>query len=518
MSKAWPQSLLDASVYPHAVDELKLIETHISWVILTGEFAYKIKKPVNLGFLDFSSLALRQHYCQRELELNRRFSRDLYLETVAITGSEQQPRIDGDGEAIDYAVKMRQFDNRFLADNLARNGQLTDDLVRQMATTLARIHTQLPSIDDDSPYGSAEDFYAGASENFTQIRAYTVPPASQQTLIGLQQWTDKAYQGHQTLLQQRRQQGFVKDCHGDCHLGNIVVLNNEVTLFDCIEFNDSFRIRDTLAEAAFLSMDLCARNLAGQSQRFINTYLEHRGDYEGLSLFNLYRCYYAMVRAKVNALQHSAQQHPTLTHASDDKFFHYVALAERFTRSPTPGLVLMHGLSGSGKSWLAERLMTQFNAIRIRSDVERKRLFQQLPEALENDATELYGKPMSRKTFERLLVLSQAIIRAGYCCFVDATFLSRSTREPFIDWALNTQVPLAIVHCEADEAVIKHRLDTRKAQGNDPSDADYAIYQRQKDNAEPFLTEEIPYLIRVDTDSQESIDDAVSKLRQRLAS
>jgi aminoglycoside phosphotransferase family enzyme/predicted kinase len=517
MSKAWPETLLDNSVYSHPVDDVRLIETHISWVVLTGQFAYKIKKPVNLGFLDFTTLALRRHYCERELELNRRFCRDLYLDVVPVTGTWQQPRIDGNGRIFDYAVKMRQFDNRQLADNLARNGQLNDELVRGMAKTLARIHAELPSISETSEYGFAKDFYAAAMENFSQIRAYSLSREIQQSLAALEQWTGTVYQRNRPLLEQRRREGHVKDCHGDCHLGNIVILDGKITLFDCIEFNDSFRIQDTISEAAFLSMDLCARNLPEQSRRFVNIYLEYCGDYDALSLFNLFRCYYALVRAKVYLLRQPAPNQPAITAETHSEFYRYVTLAERFTEKNTGMLVLMHGLSGSGKSHVAEKVAAKFNAIRIRSDVERKRLFHLAPEQPGTNEPNLYSAEASRRTFDRLLALSQSIVVAGFGCIVDATFLSRAAREPFIHWATREKnIPLVILHCDASEPVILQRLQQRTVQGGDASDADCAVYRQQLSVAEPLSPDESVYLVSVDTEHADCIDFAVAQLTRLI--
>ncbi len=498
----WPNALLNPALYPHPVDKLQLIETHISWVILTGPFAYKVKKPLDLGFLDFTTAADREYYCYRELELNRRFSPDIYLDVVPISGTPQTPDLAGQGQAFDFAVKMRQFDNQQLADHLAQKGLLTDDLARQLAKTLARVHQELPSISEDCEYGYADDFFSAAMENFTQIRAYSLSEEILTSLTKLQDWMRETYQYCKPLLDSRRQEGYVKDCHGDCHLGNIVLIDDKITLFDCIEFNDSFRINDTVAEAAFLSMDLCARELAQQSQRFINTYLEYTGDYHALPVLNLFRCYDALVRAKVNLLRLPKGYDSTITRESQSDFYRYVQLAERFTVNQSVQLILMHGLSGSGKSYLAEKIASQRNAIRIRSDVERKRLFHLEPHQSGTQVTNLYSEETTRTTFERLLILSSTVIDAGFNCIVDATFLTQSSRQPFLQWAISQKIPVIIAHCVASESVILQRLQQRTQEANDPSDADSEIYQQQKEQAEPFAEQEHPYVITIDTEQQ----------------
>lgn len=514
MPDGWPHTLLHPAVFPDPVKELRLVETHISWVVLTGNFVYKIKKPVNLGFLDFSTLEKRRHFCRRELELNRRFSEELYLDVVPITGSLDSPLIGGEGNIIDYAVKMRQFDNRYLADHLAKNGLLQATDIDAIAETLAGFHDSLPAIHRDSPHGSAKQLYADAMENVTQIAAYPLPTATRQTLEELEQWTQENYQRCQPLLQQRRREGYVKDCHGDCHLGNIVMIEGRATLFDCIEFNDSFRVRDTIAEAAFLSMDLCARGLQERSLRFLNSYLEHSGDYRALPLLDLLRCYFAVVRAKVDLLRAPAKGHSDISPSTHPDFFHYLELARSFTYQKSPIIVLMHGLSGSGKSWLAERLAEKTAAIRIRSDVERKRLFG----ANHHATVGLYSEQASQRTFEYLNDLSQVVINAGFNCIVDATFLKQAVRAPFITSATRLRVPLAILHCQARESTILQRLQKRRAEGSDPSDADIQVYQAQKSKADGFTSEEKAWLIEIDTEEEGCVNLAVTQINKRSSS
>ncbi|MGB5324319.1 MAG: hypothetical protein WBN40_02690, partial [Pseudomonadales bacterium] len=254
----WIQNLLHADVFPHPVKALQLIETHISWIVLTGDFAYKVKKPLDLEFLDFSTLALRKYYCEKELVLNQRFSEGLYLEVVEITGSGLDPRIDGDGEVFEYALRMRQFDNDLLLDNLASSGGLSVEITHRLAALLARLHVQLPPAQETLSRLTAEQYFIAATQNFEQIQQYSLPDDIGIKLEKLKEWTRSTYQRHLPTMLSRQKEGFVKDCHGDCHLGNIVLVHNEVTLFDCLEFNDSLRLMDTIAESAFLSMDLCA--------------------------------------------------------------------------------------------------------------------------------------------------------------------------------------------------------------------------------------------------------------------
>lgn len=515
MATTWPQSLLDPAVYPHPVSTPSLIETHISWVILTGSFAYKLRKPVDLGFLDFTTLELRHRDCLRELDLNRRYSPSLYLSVVPVTGPSTAPRIDGTGEIIDYAVKMRQFDNAMLADNLAKHDQLTPALVAQLARTLAHFHTTFPAAAAAAAGAARAHFADAALQNFCQIDAYPLPGPLRDTLQQLEAWTISSLRSCQEQMEQRQQRGFIKDCHGDCHLGNIAVIDGEVALFDCIEFNDDFRVMDTIAEAAFLAMDLCARGLNEHAWRFLNDYLAYRGDYEGLALLNLYQCYYALVRAKVTLMRTPLAETPSISATSHPEVAHYIDLAQGFTRKQPPLMILMHGFSGSGKSWLAEHLSVLVGAVRIRSDVERKRLFGLLPEQSGATIPDLYTREASRKTFARLLELCAAVTDAGFTCIVDATFLHRSTRGPFIEWAQAHRVPWLIVDCQARENTIIERLQQRAADRHDPSDADATVYRQQTQNADSFTDEEQQRRITIDTEQTDCVATAVERLRRQ---
>lgn len=509
VSQHWPQTLLNSSVYPHPVAEPELIETHISWVILTGKFAYKIKKPVSMGFLDFSTLERRHYYCERELQLNRRFSEALYLDVVTINGDREHPVINGEGPVIDYAVKMRQFDNRLLADYLARNGQLTDVHIRQMARTLEDFHAGADAGDPQTAGQAVIALCRAIEENFSQMRQYPMAAEIVDSLSDRERWLTESLSRQRELMEQRLAQGFVKDCHGDCHLGNIAIIDGRVTLFDCIEFNDAFRVMDTFAEAAFLSMDLCARQLSQQSQRFLNTYLEYSGDYGALPLLNLYRCYYALVRAKVLLMKRPVEQCSRIDAESYPEFFDYIALSQTFTEQQSPVLVLMHGFSGSGKSWLAEQIVTRTTAVRIRSDVERKRLFELKPEQSGDAIAGLYSREASRRTFSRLLSLAQSVIEAGFTCIVDATFLSRQSREPFLAWAGEQQIPCVILDCRASETTVHSRLKQRTSEASDASDADIRIYEQQKLSAEPFTDQEQRQVVSVDTEVDNVVDQAL---------
>ncbi len=441
------EQLCRAEAFDHATGEFTLRETHISWVILCGDYAYKLKKPVDFGFLDFSSLERRQHYCEEELRLNRRFSPELYLAVVAVTQEPGGPVIAGPGEVIDYAVKMRRFDESQLLDNIAARDGLDPQLVRSIARELARLHGQLPGCSPDpsgTGAGTPAALHAALQQNFTQLRQYPLRDTEQQQLDAVERWALARYDALLSTMQQRVRDGWVIDGHGDDHLGNMAIIDGAVRLFDCIEFNADFRILDSIAEVALLDMDINARGHPAESYRLLSDYLEYRGDFAGLALLDLYRVYFALVRAKVNLLQHPPD-HPDIAHTDAyGELCRYLEMAHRYCQPRRRFLAITYGLSGSGKSTVAARLVEASGAIRIRSDVERKRLFGLAPEqhSQPDDAATLYSTDMSRRTFQRLAELAETVVDAGFPVIVDATFLHRRVRDDFHQLATAARRPL----------------------------------------------------------------------------
>jgi hypothetical protein len=506
MDSATIQQLLTAVSCGGDAGPATVRETHISWVILRGDFAYKIKKPVSFGFLDFSSLELRRHFCEEELRLNRRFSPELYLAVVPITSTEQGAQIDGSGPTIDYAVKMRRFDEEQLLDNIAARGELSHSLLRALGRELAQLHSSLPTCHPDPASGepgTPAALLEAIEQNFQLISNYPLPEVQSRQLQAVRQWSVQRYGELQAVLARRVLEGWVIDGHGDAHLGNIALVDGAVRMFDCIEFNASFRIMDSVSEIAFLTMDLDARGYHNESHRLLTDYLEYRGDYAGLALLDLYRSYFAMVRAKVSLLR-EAQQHTTLTSTDGYReFLSYLELAQHYT---TPGrnfLAITHGVSGTGKSTIAGKLVAASGAVRIRSDVERKRLAGLSPEqrSAPQDEAELYGATMSSKTFSRLETLAALTIRAGFPVIIDATFLHRRVRDTFRTLAHKLSVPFVIIDCIAPPEQLRQRLVERERHKQDASEAGVAVMEQQLDVDQALTGEELGY--RLEADSSE---------------
>lgn len=512
-------ALQDAGVYDHPVEGFSIYETHISQIILTGPYAYKIKKPLDLGFLDFSTLARRKHFCEEEVRLNRRLAPELYLEVVALTGSPEAPVINGPGEPFEYAVKMRQFDQGQLFDKLDESGRLSTALIDELAGVLARFHQSIPAADPANPLGTAESTYAPILQNFDQIRAELDIPELLAQLDALQGWVESTYNRLKPLLTQRHQKGAVRECHGDLHLGNIALFEGRVTIFDCIEFNESFRWIDTTNDLAFLLMDLDFRGSRPFSSRLMNAYLELTGDFDALPLITFYKTYRALVRAKIALLRRGNEGLSQEQRAEQlRKYRDYAQLAEDYTGLPNRFLLAMHGVSGSGKSRVSRQLSQSLGMVRFRSDVERKRLFgltaDQKSDAGPKDG--IYSEEASRKTYVRLAGLAASALLAGFPVVVDAAGLKREQRRQLAQVAEDQGVPFLLVHCDADPEVLRTRVAKRAAAGEDASEADLTILAHQLEWLEPLDDSERSHTIHVDTGQGEPAEALTERLRQHL--
>ncbi len=516
-------ALRDPARYPHPVKRIDVLETHISWVILTGPYAYKFKKPVNLGFLDFSTLEARRRYCEEELRLNRRLAPSLYEAAVKITGSVDNPVIGGDGAAIEYAVKMREFPQSALASRRLADGALTSAQIDALAAHIAAFHAHTGVAARGCPYGTPEAVITSARENFAQLGPL-LPDATDQTRIAeLRAWTEQEYNAHWTLFGARQVEGCVRECHGDLHLGNIVMLDGKLTPFDCIEFNPALRWIDVMSEVAFLVMDLMDRDRADFAYRFLNTYLEAAGGYAGLDALRFYLVYRAMVRAKVHGLR-AAQDGIAVAERARliDASRGYIDLAQRCAHSAHAAIILMHGVSGSGKSVIAQALAAQNGAIRLRSDIVRKRLSGLDPLAHSGStlASGIYTADLTLATYNQLLDLARTATNAGYAAVVDATFLKRWQRDLFRCWAHARSIRFIIVDVTAPEAALRARIAARFIAGGDASEADPVVLTHQLVQSEALTDEESSAVLRINTarsDAEVTAREACEALRARLA-
>ncbi|WP_296259526.1 MULTISPECIES: AAA family ATPase [unclassified Pseudomonas] len=508
MSQTLIAALQNPALFPHPVDQFQVIETHISWVLLTGPYVYKIKKPMNFGFLDFTSLSAREHFCQEELKLNQRLTEDLYLEVLPITGTAEAPQLGGAGEAIEYALKIRQFPQDGLLSTLQAKGELTTAHIDEMARQIADFHQSTPRVLTDSALGSPESAMAPVTQNFEQILPFLSEKADLLQLHALEAWAKTSYERLKPLMSQRKADGFIRECHGDIHLGNITLIDGKVVIFDCIEFNEPFRKTDVYADIGFLAMDLEDRGLKSLSRRLISQYLEHTGDYDGLQLLNFYKAYRALVRAKVALFSLSPDADHVQRATTLRQYRNYANLAESYSAIPSNFLAITHGVSAVGKSQVAMRLVEALGAIRLRSDVERKRLF--------GESDDLYSAQSSIATYKRLNELAAVVLHAGFPVVIDATYLKLDQRLATAKVAEATGTPFLILDCAAPKAVIQGWLAQRQARNDDPSDATMAVIEAQLTKREPLTADETLRSRHVETNISSDLDKLVDDIRQYL--
>ncbi|HET9470847.1 MAG TPA: AAA family ATPase, partial [Usitatibacter sp.] len=454
------EALRARACYPHGVDAVTVIETHISYVLLAGDHAYKIKKEVRLPFADFSTLEARRRSCAEEVRLNRRTAPDLYLGVVPIAGPAAAPVVGGAGPAIEYAVHMRRFPADALLDGLARDGRLTAAHAEALAGSVAALHAAAGRAPPGSGYGTPEDILGDALGNIHDLQASGAAPSLADALDFVREWTLAEHRALAPFLAERRSDGFVRECHGDLHLANVVLLDGVPVPFDAVEFAPRLRWIDVMSDAAFAVMDLERHRKPALAAVFLDRYLELTGDYPGLRVLRFYSVYRAMVRAKVAAIRARQELGSPAGRQAEAEVAADVALAQRLAHRSRPALILMHGLSGSGKSFVARQVVESLGAVRIRSDVERKR--RHGLDAAERTGSApgrgLYTARENALTYGRLAELASWSLAGGYPTVVDAAFLRRGERDALRALAAAAGASFAIAACVAPEAVLRERL------------------------------------------------------------
>jgi len=448
---------------------------------------------VNFGFLDFSSLGKRRHYCEEELRLNRRFAPQLYLDVITITGSEELPAINGTGKVLEYAVKMRQFPTESLLINMINAGDLREIHMDWLAHSIASFHHQTGVAEAEAEFGTLAAVEKPVKENFQQIRQHIQNTEILKQLDAIEGWCTDVFFNLETAFRKRKQDGFIRECHGDLHLGNIILLHEKIIPFDCIEFNANLRWIDVLSEIAFLVMDMEDHQRPDLARCFLNKYLELTGDYSNLNIFQFYKVYRAMVRAKVNSLRLKQEG---LAKSEIDAIYkqceNYVSLGYSYIIDQKPILIIMHGLSGSGKTTVSKFIVEALPVIRIRSDVERKRLHKLKPTEKSQSGINkgIYDEEASRKTYNHLRRLAEDILLAGKSVIVDGAFLQAEQRKQFAQLASILGVPYRIIDCRAGYATLEQRISERQMYGKDASEASLKVLYNQQKNHDPLTDEE----------------------------
>lgn len=500
MSEVLIQALQNPALYPHAVSGFEVIQTHLSWILLTGHYAYKIKKPLDLGFQDFTTLEKRKYYCELEVILNKRLAPQIYIEALPIMGSSSYPKLDGKGEAFEYAVKMHQFPQTALLSNLAKTKQLNKNIIEEIARQIATFHLEAPICSMYRLWGRPEEVFAPIQENFTALKQLTIASPFLRQILFIEQWATNQYHLLQTFLSQRKTNEYIRACHGDLHLGNMVLLDNKPVIFDCIEFNESFRWTDVMNDVGFLAMDLDHHALSGLGNLFVNKYLENTGDYQGTPLLRFYQCYRAMVRAKISALQlqQISAENPLYENLLKD-LQDFLSLAVQYATSSTPTLTITFGVSGTGKTTYTESLLMHQGGIRLRSDILRKQMHGLSPNTSTTlrEKQKIYSEQATQSLYYKLQALAQTLLQSGLNVIVDATCLKQWQRKLFIELAQQLQIKLEILAFEVPIDILQHRIEKRAILAKDASEADSEVLSLQLRSLEPLTEEERSYVKKV---------------------
>lgn len=505
--------MLRADAYPHPVGRIQLVETHISWVLLAGEFAYKIKKPVTLGFLDFASLERRRFFCREEIRLNAFWAPRLYLDVVPIAMLDGVPRIGGDGPAVEFAVRMRQFDQTLRLDLQLESGNLTVDDMLMLAAEIASRHGEADRI----PVAGRllRNTKKLMWENFDDLLGETAPDR----VSGLHRWTKAALGRHDALMRARCEQGFYRECHGDLHLGNLVRLADGIKAFDCIEFSDELRQIDVVADYGFLVMDLVARGRVDLAYVFLNRYLEISADYEGVTLLRMYFVYRCLVRAKVAAIRRGERGPGESCEDDTATLDHYCELAQSWAADRRPLLVVMNGLSGSGKTWLSSRLVAAMPALRLRSDLVRKRLagLEETADSQSGIASGIYDRKAGQAVYKKLFEDARRMLAAGFDVILDAAFLNMALRQQAKRLAADCVADFVIVQAAASQETLRERLRQRAAAGKDASEAGLTVLRYQLDTTDPLSADESGHAVIANTDAGVDPSAVALEIRRRAS-
>ena len=505
-------ALCRPEAYPAPVGEVEKIETHISWVFLAGEFAYKFKKPLDLGFLDFRDRDRRLHYCREELRLNGRLAPDIYLDLAGARKTSSGWRVGPWTTDAEPAVRMRRFPGEARLDRRLEAGRLDHTALENFAHRLARFQAGLQPAAPGDGFGDTAAVIRPALANFEALPRDALVPGTADDFARLERWTRQRATALGPLFEARLAAGFVREGHGDLHLANLVMLDDRIAAFDGIEFDPALRWIDVQSEVAFLLMDLESRDRGELGWRFYNAWLAALGDYDGLAVLRWYLVYRHLVRAKIDGIR--LAQAGTEDDGSGELRARQAAHLARALEHAAPGrplLVLMRGFSGSGKSRLAARLAPRAEAAWVRSDLERKRLhgLDPMASAPGGVGEGLYDSAATERTYARLQAITRTALRSGCSLVVDAAFLETERREAFVRIALQEDADPVILSCEAPADLLRERVSTRRG---DPSDAGLQVLEAQL--ARPVETGalERQYTLPIDTRTDPDLENLTGRV------
>lgn len=504
MEKRFIRSLLKPSAYPEHTDSVELVQTHVSYIFLTDRFAYKVKKPVDFGFLNFSTIDRRRFYCNEEVRLNRRLCPDIYIGVEEVRETPGGSGFSGEGRVIDYAVKMKRLPAQRMLDRLLSAGEVSVADIRAIARVIGEFHRRAERSREIDSYGEADVIRANWEENFRQTRQFAGETLNGRDLYFIEEWVERFMKENAVIFAKRVAGGFIRDCDGDIHLENICLdSDGSICIFDCIEFNTRFRYGDTAADIAFLLMDFDVNRRSDLCSPFLDEYIRTTGDDGVADVLDFYKVYRACVRGKVESMRLLDPQIPPADKAAaKERSRRYFRLARGYIARQAfpPSLILTCGLTGTGKSYTARELAFDLGLEIVSSDVVRKELTGSAPEEHHWDryGEGIYTESVTARTYGELLKRAETALDAGRSIIVDATFRRRTDRDLFRQLAGRHGSRFHLLYAVCPEEAVRQRLETRRNQCDEPSDGRWDIYLLQKEEFEAPADDESG-TIRIDT-------------------
>jgi aminoglycoside phosphotransferase family enzyme/predicted kinase len=479
--------LANPKLYPDRPIKVRTIQTHISFLVLTGKYVYKVKKPVNFGFLDFTTLRKRKHYCEEEAKLNRRLSRETYLGVVPITRKGDGIELNGRGHVLDYAVKMRELPQDGILTRLVQKKKIGQKTIRELARIIADFHRKADTNKRISAFGGAEAFGKNIDENFEQTEEFVGKTITRGQYEFIRKSSDRFFEKNKGLLEARIRNHKIRDCHGDLHTGNIFVADKPY-IVDCVEFNERFRYSDVALDVVFLAMDLDFLGRRDLSQDFVRWYIRYSKDREMLRLLEFYKCYRAYVRGKVTSFRlNDGQIGPEEKKKAEMLAKKYFSLSYNYAKefSRKPMLFVTCGLTGTGKSFVADCLAGLVQAEVLRTDSVRRELTGVRDDFLAGYGKGMYSEGNTEKVYETVIKRARELLQKSQSCVIDATFTKRSHREQARLAAASAGAQFVIVECRCLERVVRRRL-AKRFRKKLLSDSRWEVYLGQKREFDPL--------------------------------
>ena len=524
--------------YPHRPEHVEFVQTHASYIFIAGDYVYKVKKAVNFDFLDFTTIERRRFYCNEELRLNRRLAPDVYLDVLEIGEDERGNIVLGKGERIvDYAVLMRKLPRDRMLQTLLQQGKIDRPIMDVVARKLVDFHAHAATGGNIDEIGGVETMHRNHDENFEETRNYINITIPEYQYRFIKYYAYDFMNKNQALLAKRVKDHKIRDCHGDLHLEHICIIDSgtrshegdaltkdyspdDIIIFDCIEFNERFRYEDVASEVAFLAMDFDYSGYPDCADAFVAAYIRHSGDREIHSLLNFYKCYYAYVRGKVisfrlgeNSINPDEREEETSAASRHfDLAYTYSARLEK------PTLILMAGLTGTGKSVRANSLAPRIGADIIRTDVLRKEMLHIEPGERHAEAfgAGIYAEDVTRNAYDRALELAAKKLTEGASVIIDATFGNREDRKNALMLAERLHADSFIIECICPENIVKERLELRLFDSKEASDGRWEIYLAQKETFDRII--EIPERSHIILDASLTPEECTYKALQKIKS